>query len=64
MMQLEIFIAVDEATYVKKKIWAMFLGFRASVINLSRTVVPILTIQDIVQCSGKGIELGVKRPGL
>ena len=42
----------------------MFLGFRASVINLSRTVVPILTIQDIVQCSGKGVELGVKRPGL
>ena len=49
---------------LKKKIWAMFLGFGASVIDLSSTVVTILTIQDSVERSGKVTGLAVKRSGL
>ena len=64
MMQIKIFIAVDKVIYVKKKIWAMFLGFGASVIDLSSTVVTILTIQDSVERSGKVTGLEVKRSGL
>ena len=63
-MQIKIFIAVDKVIYVKKKIWAMFLGFGASVIDLSSTVVTILTIQDSVERSGKVTGLEVKRSGL
>ena len=42
----------------------MFLGFGASVIDLSSTVVTILTIQDSVERSGKVTGLAVKRSGL
>lgn len=63
-MQLKISVGVDKPNYVKKKIWAMFLGFRAMVMNPSSTGVPILTIQDTAQHSGKGIGPGVERPGL
>lgn len=41
----------------------MFLGVGATVINPSSTMVPILTIQDIIQCSGKGTGLGVTSSG-
>ena len=64
MMRIKIVIAVDKAIYVKKKIWAMFLGFGASVIDLSNTVVTILIIQDNVGRSGKVTGLAVKRSGL
>ena len=42
----------------------MFLGFGASVIDLSNTVVTILIIQDSVGRSGKVTGLAVKRSGL
>lgn len=62
-MQLKILIAVDKLFNFLKNL-SYVLEFGTTVIHFSNTVVPILIIQDIMRCSGKGLGLGVERPEL